>query len=307
MVTAEYKNRVLAAMESARDNFMNSDTAFAKSLGINGSVYSRIKGGQTDGMLSDAKWLQIGRILDVKVFDKKWITARTEVYAKIESDLINCQQHSTALIMVDECGIGKTYCAKQVARQLKNAFYIDCSQAKTKQQFVRTLARAVGIDSTGRYIDVKKDLKYTLTYLERALVILDEAGDLEYNAFLELKELWNATEGTTGWYMMGADGLRAKIQRGISNKKVGYREIFDRFNNKFMKAVPSGTASKEEFYAVMIADVLAANLPESEHHQINKLVKQIMGTDSSELGGLRRAETFVNLIKNEHTESTNAG
>lgn len=301
MVTEEYKLRVLSAMDKARENWMNSDAAFAKSLGINNSVYSRIKSGKDlDGLLADSKWLHIGRILDVKVFDKKWITARTEVFNKIENDLKNCQENSTALILVDECGIGKTYCAKQIVKTLKNAFYIDCSQAKTKQQFIRTLARAVGVDSTGRYIDVKKDLKYTISYLERPLIILDEAGDLEYNAFLELKELWNATEGTCGWYMIGADGLRAKIQRGINHKKVGYREIFDRFNNKFMKAVPSGTAPKEEFYAVMIADVLTANLPETEHPQINSLIKKIMGTDSQELGGLRRAETFVNLIKKQH-------
>ena len=301
MVTEEYKLRVLAAMDKARENWMNSDAAFAKSLGINNSVYSRIKSGKDlDGLLSDSKWLQIGRILDVKIFDKKWITVRTEVFNRIENDIIYCQEYSTSLIFVDECDIGKTHSAKQVVKKLKNAFYIDCSQCKNKQLFIRSLARAVGVDSTGRYVDVKKDLKYTISYLERPVIVLDEAGDLEYNAFLEVKELWNATDGNCGWYMIGADGLRAKIYRGINCKKVGYREIFARFNNKFMKVVPAGASAKEEFYAVLIADVLAANLPETEHHQINSLVKKIMGTDSQELGGLRRAETFVNLIKNQH-------
>ncbi len=42
------------------------------------------------------------------------------------------------------------------------------------------------------------------------LVVLDEAGDLQYEAFLELKALWNATEMCCGWYMMGADGLRRR-------------------------------------------------------------------------------------------------
>ncbi|MGQ3647375.1 AAA family ATPase, partial [Ornithobacterium rhinotracheale] len=93
--------------------------------------------------------------------------------------------------------------------QKKNAFYIDCSQAKTKQLFIRLLAKTIGVDSTGRYADVKNTLKTYLAYLEKPLIVLDEAGDLDYTAFLELKELWNATQGHCGWYMIGADGLRA--------------------------------------------------------------------------------------------------
>ena len=43
--------------------------------------------------------------------------------------------------------------------------------------------------------------------------------------FLELKALWNATERCCAWYMMGADGLKEKINRAIEGKKVGYTEM----------------------------------------------------------------------------------
>jgi len=305
-ISQQYKNSVLAAISEARKNFTGKDPAFSKSLGIHNSVYNRIKNGEdTKGLLSPAKWISVGRILDVQLYHQSWVTAKTEVFLKIEKDIINCKNNSTALVMVDECGIGKTYSAKQIVKTLSNAFYVDCSQAKTKQAFIRLLARTVGVDSAGKYNEVKKELKYALTNIIRPIVVLDEAGDLEYTAFLELKELWNATEKICGWYMMGADGLRAKIQRGISNKKVGYKEIFDRFNNKYMFAVPTGIKAKEDFYAIMISEVLFANLPETEHYQINTLVPKILGTDSTELGSLRRTETFVNLIKSSNEQSIN--
>ena len=59
-----------------------------------------------------------------------------------------------------------------------------------------------------------------LRTIDTPLVILDEAGDLQYEAFLELKALWNATERCCAWYMMGADGLKEKINRAIEGKKV---------------------------------------------------------------------------------------
>lgn len=315
-ITANFKNRVLNAITEGRQNFTGTDTAFAKMLGINNSVYNRIKNGEdAHGLLSNAKWLNLGRVLDVKLHDKKWTTAKTAVFKKIEKDLVSCKNNSSALIMVDECGIGKSYSARQIVKTMQNAFYVDCSQAKTKQMFIRLLARTVGVDGSGKYVDVKSDLKYAISNIERPVIVLDEAGDLEYTAFLELKELWNATEGACGWYMMGADGLRAKIQRGINNKKVGYREIFDRFNNKFMRTVPAGYEAKKEFYAMMVAEVLMVNLPESLHYQINELVPKILGisnknsnemADSGELGCLRRTETFVNLIKQQNETSANA-
>lgn len=296
-MTTEFKKRVLEAMAAQRENYQGHNRAFAATLGISAAIYSRLRSGETEQLLSDGKWLQIARMMDVRLGEEKWVTARTEVYTKIENDLANCQQNSTALILVDECGIGKTFCARQIARTMRNTFYVDCSQAKTRLLFIAALAKAIGVETKGRYHEIKADIKYALLYMDKPLIILDEAGDLDYPAFLELKEMWNATEGACGWYMMGADGLRKKIEKGINHRKVGYREIFDRFNNKFMKAVPVGSENKEAFYTKLIGDVLMANLPASEQKKLNTLVKKVLATDSGEPGTLRRARTIVKLVK----------
>ena len=302
-----FKNRVLSALFVARNNYTGVDSAFAKTVELNVSVFNRIKKGEsTDGLISPAKWLRMGRILGVKLDDDKWVIAKTAVFNKIENDLKSCKEHSISLLFVDECEIGKTGSAIPIIQTIQNCFYVDCSQAKTKQMFIRLIARTVGVESTGRFYDVKNDLKYALTNMEKPVVVLDEAGDLEYNAFLEIKELWNATEGHCGWYMMGADGLMEKFMRGIRNKKVGYRETFSRFNNKCMSIVPAGPEARKDFYAEMISEVLVANLPQDKHYLINDLVPQILGKDSMFLGCLRRTRTFVKLIKSEHEASVNA-
>lgn len=296
-ISTAFKSKIISAITEHRGLYEGSDSAYAKTLSISPAIYSRLVKGEMDHVLSEAKWLHVARILDVKLNEEKWNTARTDVFSRIERDLKNCKDNATALIMVDECGIGKTYCARHIVRSMKNSFYLDCSQAKSKQQFIRLLAKTIGCDNKGRYIDVKADVKYALLFMENPLIVLDEAGDLDYPAFLELKELWNATESSCGWYMMGADGLRAKIERGINHRKVGYREIFDRFNNKYMKAVPLGAENKQAFYAKLIGDVMIANLPAGEQKKLNVYVKKVLATDSGDPGTLRRAKTIVNLLR----------
>jgi hypothetical protein len=112
--------------------------------------------------------------------------------------------------------------------------------------------------TTGRYQDVYKDLVFYLRSIQNPLIILDEAGDLEYPAFLELKALWNATDRSCGWYMMGADGLKAKIERNLEHLKVGYAEILSRMGNRFQKITPSGT-DKTDFIRQQVHLIGVAN------------------------------------------------
>lgn len=291
-----FKQRALEALLEARKNYDGSDSAFAKTWNINSSVYSRIKNGEpTEGLLKDTHWLHIGRELGISTNERQWKMARTEVFTMIEQDIQFCKEYAKGRICVDDCGIGKTYSAKYLARTLKNCFYVDASQAKTKQAFVRLIARTIGIESLGRYNQVKADLKYYLKMLPNPVVIIDEAGDLEYMAFLELKELWNATEGACGWYLMGADGLRAKINRGISNKKVGFRELFSRYSERYTTIVPIDRREKTEFYKNMITQVLTANM--SNIAKLNEVVRRCLTTDDlGNIGGLRRAESLLNII-----------
>ena len=102
--------------------------------------------------------------------------------------------------------------------------------------------------------------------LDHPVVILDEAGDLDYTSFLDLKELYNACVYECGWYMMGAEGLEAKINTGIKNKKVGFAEIFDRYAGRYIRLTPAEPIEAEAFKKGLFQSVAKENANEGQNY-----------------------------------------
>lgn len=288
MVTTEIKNKIVAAIAQARENYP-SDAKHAASLGINAGVYSAIRNGQTDRVLSDANWITIARKLGVSLRDEiEWKAAKTETFKYITTQLEAIQERGLSTILCDLPNIGKTFTARHYVGTHANAVYIDCSQVKTKLKLVRRIASEFGVDSKGRYADVYDDLVYYLRSIDRPLVILDEAGDLQYEAFLELKALWNATERCCAWYMMGADGLKEKIRRSIECRKVGYTEMLSRYGDRYCKVTPDEAKDRDAFLKEQARVVAKVNAPEGAD------VSQIVRRSG---GGLRRVYTEIEKLK----------
>lgn len=291
MITTELKKQIIDGMAKARENFTGSDAKFAVSLGINGTQYSRVKRGQTEKILSDANWITIARKLGVSLNNMpEWKAANTPVFQFITAQLEACQASSLSALLCDLSDIGKTFTAKHYAKTHKNVVYVDCSQVKTKQRLIRHIAKAFGVGGTGKYSEVYEDLVFYLKTLPTPLIILDEAGDLQHDAFLEVKALWNATDMVCGYYMMGADGLQAKMRRAIDNHKVGYTELFSRFGKQYGKVVPAGDDSKK-FLQDTAAMIIKANAKEGT--DINKVLRLTMGADN--MPSLRRI--YKELVK----------
>lgn len=259
MIETAVKGRITDALKEARPRYASA-AKMAIALGINSAQLSRVLNGEVENVLSDANWLSIARRLDVQLGDNTpWQTANTPVYQFISNQLSACQEMGLSGMLCDSADIGKTYTAKAYCREHKNAVYIDCSQVKTKQQLIRQIAKEFGVTHTSRYADVYDDLVFYIRSIINPIIVLDEAGDLAYPAFLELKALWNATERSCGWYMMGADGLRAKIETNRRNNKVGYAELFSRFGNKYQKVTPDGREAAQEFTRAQVSMIAKAN------------------------------------------------
>ena len=132
------------------------------------------------------------------------------------------------------------------------------------------------------------DLVFYLRSIDQPLIILDEAGDLQYEAFLELKALWNATERCCAWYMMGADGLKEKINRSIECKKVGYTEMLSRYGDRYSKVTPDDGKEREKFLREQAHIVAKLNAPEGTDIKAIVLKTQ---------GGLRRVYTEIEKLR----------
>lgn len=288
MITEDIKARIIAAIKENRKLYP-SDAKHAKALGMSSSVYSLLMKGQTDKTLSEANYISVARRLGVNIRNTmEWHAAKTATFEFITTQLEACQDSALSVILCDEPNIGKTFTARLYVKNHRNAVYVDCSQVKTKRLLIRHIAREFGVNARGSYHEVYEDLKYYLRSIENPLIILDEAGDLANEAFLELKALWNATERCCGWYMMGADGLKARIERSIECKTVGFTEMFSRYGEKFSKVTPDDGKERQKFFMAQAYTVATANAPE--------------GTDCKALarkanGGLRRIYTEIEKLK----------
>lgn len=292
-ITKSFKDKVVAALMIQRENFGGSDEAFARSMDIDKAVFSRLKKGEREKLLANGMWLRLGRELGVVVNARNWNVVETDVFLQISEEIMFCKDFSRSMVFVDNCGIGKTFTAEYLAKTQKNCFYIDCTQCTTKVEFIKALARIVGVEQKGKVRDIKEDTKYYLSMLEKPVIIIDEAGALEKNALGLVQEYWNATRGVCGWYMMGANALRNKIAKGVSKDKDYFAELFSRFSENFSSIVPTEKHEKYSFYEKLIRDVLSANI--TDKSQLNTLVKKSLVDINGSISGLRRAESLLIL------------
>ena len=287
-ITNEVKQRIAAAIASDRENYP-SDNRHATALGISASVYNAIKRGNYDRQVSDAGWVGLARRLGVQLrAEMPWTAAKTPTYVFISKQLEACQTSGLSAILCDMPNIGKTFTAKAYVGQHRNAVYVDCSQVKTKLKLVRFIAKEFGVGANGRYSDVYADLVAYLRTIDTPLIVLDEAGDLQYEAFLELKALWNATERCCAWYMMGADGLKEKINRAIEGKKVGYTEMLSRYGDTYSRVTPDDARERDKFLRAQAAIVAKVNAPEGAD------IARIVNATG---GGLRRVYTEIEKMR----------
>ncbi|PTN08070.1 hypothetical protein C8N47_111110 [Mangrovibacterium marinum] len=240
-----------------------SQAAFARANEMSPADMSNIRGEkwkEQPHLVGDMKWIKFARLVDfTRKAELEWKTAQTNVKRQIDAQLNACKNYSFTAILCDDAGVGKTYACKAFAATNPHVYYIDCSNCRTRIRFVRAIARAVGINADGKIDDLFESAMYVLGLIDRPLLILDEAGDLEDKAFLELKRMYNNLEGQCGFYLVGADGLKKKIERGEAVRKVGFTEVFSRFGKKFTKIVPVEPEERRQFLIEMAHSLLDAN------------------------------------------------
>lgn len=295
-LTDGYKQKVLDALFAQRVNFGGNDRAFALSMDINPAVYSRLKKGERDGLLSDAKYLMLGRSFQVVNKKRTLKIVQTDVFEIIKEEILFCKEYSISRMFVDNAGIGKSTTAKYMAKTEKNIFYVDGTQCKKKNAFIKALARVVGVPIKGTFDEIKDNTKYYLNALDNPVVIVDEWGALDKDAFGLVQEYWNGTEGACAWYLIGGNAAREKMEKGVTNDRDYFAEMFSRMSENYSCAVPKDEQMQQAFYDKLIRDVLEPNL--NDKSKLNELVKKCMVKINGRTTGLRRADALLLLHDN---------
>ncbi|WP_347839275.1 ATP-binding protein [uncultured Draconibacterium sp.] len=260
MISKDVKLKVIEALRK-QEEIHGTRIKVCSKFDISPSVLTRLlNDGETDNILSAGKWINLARKFEIPLGNGiEFKTAQTATFKHIWQQLDFARQYSVSGMLCDRADIGKTHTAKIYARENKNVVYIDCGRVKTTQRFIRAIAKGFGIDDTGRFYQVREDLIYYINSIESPLIILDEFGDLPTSVYLEFKSLWNATDHHCGWYAMGADGLRAKIDKLIARKVVGFAEIFSRMGNKYQRITPIDDSGFKAFQKKQIAQIGKVN------------------------------------------------
>ena len=259
--TDEEKARITAMVVQLQQQTGGvSDRKFAVKLGISNATLSYIKNEETRSRVGDSTWLTLAQAVNfTRNADDVWHFAETKVSKYLFTQFAAAQQFGATAMMADEPGIGKTFCMKEYARTHADVMCIDCSVSNTKASFIRAIAKAVGVTGKGRLQEVLDSAIYAVKLMDKPLFIFDEAGDLENGALLQLKKLYNALEGRCGIYLLGSDGFKSKIQRGVEYDKLGYTEIYSRFDCNFKKALSSNIMEQADEMKQMAAAVMKAN------------------------------------------------
>jgi len=281
-ITTPQKQQVQAAImadfETRNTVKGYSQSRHANYLGINTSIYSRMKSGETDRLLSDGEWVRIALKLNVQLTELSWKPAKTPTFRTITGQLQACMNNAIGGIFCDDSSIGKTFAAREFALHYANVAFVDCSGVKTWSKLIRAIASAFGFNEKGVLSEIRQGVIDGVLALDHPLIILDEAGDLSDSAILELKGLWNALEYLCGWYMMGANGLRVKMERKLSWNKVGYEELFNRLGNRFQNMTGTMTEGQVMIFKRKQIELMAkAQRPNLTAERVAEIVNACQG------------------------------
>lgn len=239
-----------------------SRAKYAVSIGIYPSDFSNLENGkwrQNDKLIGTQKWMRVARAVGYEfVARQSWVTAETATYRAIRRQLQMCATDGLCAIFCDEAGLGKTHTAREFCANTPNAFYINGGSHPRKVAFIRALATAVGINPDKSTLE--EVLLDTVTYLQAIngpVLVIDEAGDLDTTTYLLLKRIYNELEFRCGIYLMGARGLKKRIDSAIRNRTNGFEEVFSRFGSRYTTVVPEGAKERKEFLrseALLVAE-----------------------------------------------------
>lgn len=205
--------------------------------------------------ISDAMFLNIRSQITASRVDGGWQLCKTAAFQDMETLMQDAQAYQNVSWIVGPAGIGKTTAAAIYAGAHRNVFMLPCSEDMHKADFVRELARKIGIRTDG--LTVRETMTAIMSELvtkERPLLIFDEGDKLTDSVFYYFITLYNALEDKCGMLFLSTPYIKRRIERGLQNEKKGYDEMHSRICRRFVELTP---VSEYEVTAVCRANGLS--------------------------------------------------
>lgn len=263
-----------------------SQNKAAQSLrGVSAATVSAILSGKWD-LISDEMWKKCAD-QTASVVDRTggWQIVETGAFQEISYALDDAQQWKNVTWVVGEAGCGKTTTARMYAESHREVFYLQCSEDMYKGEFVKEIARVVGLRTEGYTVrELWKAILSALVQMDAPLLVFDEADKLTESVFHYFISLYNQVEDKCGMVFLSTDYIRKRITNGLRYQKPGYKEFYSRIGRKYFEL---DDTSVHDVYAICSANGL------TDKKDIDAVIKDAETCDFD----LRRVKKAVHRIK----------
>ena len=280
------KRIIVENLKSYIQKYPSQNKAAGSLEGISAGTLSSMLNGNWS-RISDAMWTKVAE--QVKPTGSSsatgWTIVETGAFQEIGYAMQDAQEYMNVTWVVGEAGCGKTTTGRLYAESHKEAFYILCSEDMLKGEFVRTIARRLGIRSEGYTVrELWQEIIDSIIQMERPLIIFDEADKLPESVFQYFISMYNNLEDRCGVVFLSTDYIKRRISNGLRYGRKGYKEIFSRIGRKYFDLEPT---SAQDVYAICTANGITSR------EEIDKIIKEGDGCDFD----LRRIKKSVHRLK----------
>ena len=237
-LTNEQKNEIRDLLQEYVGRFPSQNRAANSLVGVSAGTMSTILNGRYE-TISDEMFLKIRAQIAPKKADD-WSLCETTLYKELNTLLADAQQYQNVAWAVSPAGSGKSTTAADYAAKHENAFVVSCSEDMKRGDFIRELARVIGVNVADMSLRtaLERVTKYLLT-LDNPLLIFDEGDKLPDVVFYYFITIYNRLEGHCGIIFISTNYIKRRIEVGLSYNKKGYDEIHSRICRKFIELTPA--------------------------------------------------------------------
>ena len=237
-MTQTEKQKITEALRTYVGRYPSQNKAAASLNGVSAATVSAILKGNHD-LISEDMWRNVDKQVNPQGKKRDWQIVETTSFREIQTALADAQDFCNVRWIVGDSGCGKSTGAACYAAENSEVFVILCDEDMNRGDFVREIARKVGLKTAGlRLREMLEGAMDYLMQLEAPLLIFDEGDKLDDKVFHYFINIYNRLNGYCGIAFLSTDFIERRIARGIASKKKGYAEIYSRIGRKYYELAP---------------------------------------------------------------------
>lgn len=277
------KEQICGALRQYVAKYPSQNKAAASLDGTSAGTISSILSGKWEN-ISDEMWKKIASQVG-GAEPCGWQTVETSAAQEMAYAMGDAQEWKNVTWVVGEAGCGKTTAARLYEAGHREAFYVLCSEDMKRSDFIRDIARKVGLRTDGMTIrDMLDALCSALVQMDCPLLLFDEADKLTERVFHYFIDLYNRLEDKCGIVFLSTSYIKRRMKMGLRYDKKGYNEIHSRIGRKFFEL---DATTAHDVAAICMANGL------TDRKQIAEVVKDSEQYDFD----LRRVKKAVHRVK----------